>query len=139
MSGRLPNSSTAVIQPSTLQHFTLVSLLELERLELELQSREEEEQQEEVDKENRPDEEQRKLTVVEELKEELQQFHRRRKVERRQQDGEESHLSRAFDAVQLEVERQEATSETRLQVSPTPGHRGAALPVCRRPTVSSRP
>lgn len=108
----------------------LLSLLELEHLKVELQSRDDEEQQqqqeEDFDKENLPDEEQRTLTVVEELKEELQQFHKRRKVETRQQDEEEAHQSRAFAAVQREIERQEARSEAPLQVSLTPGHQGGA-------------
>lgn len=113
----------------------LVSLLELERLKVELQSRDEEEREEAVDKENRPEEEQRKLTVVEELKEELQQFHKRRKVERRQRDEEEAHQSRAFEAVQKEIERQEAKSDARPR-----GGRRVRLPeldVCVSPLTSN--
>lgn len=123
--GLLRNSPTAVIQPltpSTLFHF--LSALELERLKVELQSRDEEEEREEekenVHKENRQDEEQRKLTVVEELKEELQQFQRRRRVERKQRDENETPQSQAFAAVQREIERQEAGSDTARQVSLTP-------------------
>lgn len=84
---------------------------ELERLKVELQSRDEKEEEEERegDQENRQEEEQRKLTVVEELKEELQQFHKRRR------DEEETHQSRAFAAVRREVERQEVGSEAALQ------------------------
>ncbi|XP_075891258.1 kinesin-like protein KIF20B isoform X2 [Nelusetta ayraudi] len=88
---------------------------ELERLKVELQSRDEkeededEEDEEEGDQENRQEEEQRKLTVVEELKEELQQFHKRRR------DEEETHQSRAFAAVRREIERQERGSEAAPQ------------------------
>lgn len=130
------HSTTVALNISPL----FLSLLELEHLKVELQSRDDEEQQQEqeeqeqeegVDKENRPVEEQRTLTVVEELKEELQQFHKRRKVERRQRDAEEKETqqSRAFDAVQREIERQEAKTETQLQVSLTLGgpSGGAAL------------
>lgn len=118
--GLLRNSSATVVPPPMPSTFLpSLSPLELERLKVELQSRDEKEEEEEQegDQENRQEEEQRKLTVVEELKEELQQFHKRRR------DEEETHQSRAFAAVRREVERQEWGSEAALQVSLTPTHR----------------